>query len=73
RTGAGRDPGPAVEPVWGLRNPLRMLRHPWVAFRELRTMVRRGRGQMRASVRRTRRGRGRSGGHVGSPTQVSVG
>jgi sterol desaturase/sphingolipid hydroxylase (fatty acid hydroxylase superfamily) len=65
--------GQLWDPVRGLRNPLRMLRHPWLAFRELRTMVRRGRGQMWASVRRTRRGRGRSGGHVGSPTQVSVG
>jgi hypothetical protein len=64
------------DPVRGLRNPLRMLRHPGIALRELRAMVRRGLGQMGASVRRTRRGSGgggRGSGRVASPTQVSVG
>lgn len=46
--------GQLWDPMRGLRNPLRMLRHPWLALRELARMVRRGLGQMRQSAMRHR-------------------
>jgi sterol desaturase/sphingolipid hydroxylase (fatty acid hydroxylase superfamily) len=39
-------------PMRGLRNPLRMVRHPWRATREVLTMIRRGLRQMRAAAQR---------------------